>query len=86
VSGSALPGVRLGRLVRHGDSRGAFREVWRASAFPALTVRETGAPAGSTPPAWGVLAPTPLPGGEPPRTWQAALADYAPTLLRGATR
>ena len=49
VSGSALPGVRLGRLVRHGDSRGAFREIWRASAFPALTVAETGAPAGSEP-------------------------------------
>jgi len=49
VSGSALPGVRLGRLVRHGDSRGAFREVWRASAFPTLTVAETGAPAGSKP-------------------------------------
>ena len=49
MSGSALPGVRLGRLVRHGDSRGAFREVWRASAFPTLTVAETGAPAGSKP-------------------------------------
>jgi dTDP-4-dehydrorhamnose 3,5-epimerase len=46
---SALPGVRLGRLVRHGDSRGAFREVWRASAFPELTAAETGAPAGSEP-------------------------------------
>jgi dTDP-4-dehydrorhamnose reductase len=40
----------------------------------------------STPPAWGALAPTPLPGGEPLRPWQAALADYAPTLLRGAAR
>ena len=49
MSGSELAGVRLGRLVRHGDSRGAFREVWRASAFPALTVAETGAPAGSKP-------------------------------------
>jgi len=46
---SALPEVRLGRLVRHGDSRGAFREVWRASAFPVLTAAETGAPAGSEP-------------------------------------
>jgi dTDP-4-dehydrorhamnose reductase len=40
----------------------------------------------STPPAWGVLAPTPLPGGEPLRPWPAALADYTPALLRGATR
>lgn len=36
----------------------------------------------STPPAWGVLDPTPLPGGEPLRPWPAALADYLPTLLR----
>jgi dTDP-4-dehydrorhamnose 3,5-epimerase len=46
---SALPEVRLGRLVRHGDSRGAFREVWRASAFPVLAATETGGPAGSEP-------------------------------------
>jgi dTDP-4-dehydrorhamnose reductase len=39
-------------------------------------------PRASTPPAWAVLAPTPLPGGEPLRRWQAALADYLPTLLR----
>jgi dTDP-4-dehydrorhamnose reductase len=36
----------------------------------------------STPPAWGVLEPTPLPGGEPLRPWPEALADYLPTLLR----
>lgn len=36
----------------------------------------------STPPAWAVLAPTPLPGGEPLRPWPSALADYLPTLLR----
>ena len=29
AAASALPGVRYGRLVRHGDSRGAFRELWR---------------------------------------------------------
>lgn len=46
---SALRGVRFGRLVRHADSRGAFREVWRASTFPALTPAETGAPADSEP-------------------------------------
>jgi dTDP-4-dehydrorhamnose reductase len=37
----------------------------------------------STPPAWAVLEPTPLPGGEPLRPWPAALSDYLPTLLRG---
>jgi dTDP-4-dehydrorhamnose reductase len=41
-------------------------------------------PRASTPPAWAVLEPTPLPGGEPLRSWQAALADYLPTLLRQA--
>ncbi len=36
----------------------------------------------STPPRWGVLAPTPLPSGEPMRPWPDAMADYAPALLR----
>lgn len=38
----------------------------------------------SRPPRWGVLAPTVLPSGEPLRPWPAAMADYAPTLLRAA--
>lgn len=42
-------------------------------------------PRASTPPAWAVLEPTPLPGGEPLRPWQAALADYLPTLRRQRT-
>ena len=46
---SRLPGVRFGAVARHADRRGAFREVWRASAFPALTREETGAPAGTEP-------------------------------------
>ena len=46
---SALAGVRYGAVQRHADSRGAFRELWRASTFPALTVEDTGAPAGSEP-------------------------------------
>ena len=37
----------------------------------------------STPPRWGVLEPTPLPGGLPLRPWPDAMADYAPVLLRG---
>jgi dTDP-4-dehydrorhamnose reductase len=36
----------------------------------------------SRPPAWGVLAPTPLPSGEPIRSWHQAMADYAPALRR----
>ena len=46
---SRLPGVRFGAIARHADSRGAFRELWRASSFPALTAEETGSPAGSQP-------------------------------------
>jgi dTDP-4-dehydrorhamnose 3,5-epimerase len=30
---SALAGVRYGAVARHADDRGAFRELWRASAF-----------------------------------------------------
>jgi len=39
-------------------------------------------PRASTPPAWAVLDPTPLPGGEPLRGWDRATADYVPWLLR----
>jgi len=46
---SVLPGVRYGAIARHADSRGAFRELWRSSAFPALSVAETGSPDGGTP-------------------------------------
>jgi dTDP-4-dehydrorhamnose reductase len=38
----------------------------------------------SRPPRWGILAPTPLPSGEPLRSWPDAMADYAPALLRAA--
>ncbi|MEP6637941.1 MAG: dTDP-4-dehydrorhamnose 3,5-epimerase [Chloroflexota bacterium] len=31
---SDLPGVRYGAIVRRGDSRGSFRELWRASDIP----------------------------------------------------
>lgn len=39
-------------------------------------------PRPSTPPSWAVLSPTDLPGGEPMRPWQAALADEAPAFRR----
>jgi dTDP-4-dehydrorhamnose 3,5-epimerase len=39
---SALPGVRYGSVVRLGDARGSFREVWRASDHPTLSAELTG--------------------------------------------
>jgi dTDP-4-dehydrorhamnose 3,5-epimerase len=33
---SPIPGVTWGAVLRHGDVRGTFRELWRASAFDAL--------------------------------------------------
>ncbi|MFL5680842.1 MAG: dTDP-4-dehydrorhamnose 3,5-epimerase family protein [Chloroflexota bacterium] len=46
---SALPGVRFGAVARHADERGAFRELWRASAFGAIDPRDAGSPAGDHP-------------------------------------
>lgn len=40
----------------------------------------------STPPRWGVLAPTPMPSGEALRPWPLAMADYAPLLRRATAR
>ena len=41
-----LPGVTGGTLVRHADSRGAFREVWRAGTFQTILPADAGLPAG----------------------------------------
>lgn len=46
---SSLRGVRIGAVTRHADTRGSFRELWRSSAFPAMTATDTGAPDGSEP-------------------------------------
>ncbi len=46
---SSLRGVRFGALTRHADARGSFRELWRDSAFPALTAAETGGSGDSEP-------------------------------------
>jgi dTDP-4-dehydrorhamnose reductase len=39
-------------------------------------------PRASTPPPWGVLEPTPMPSGEPIRSWTDGMADYLPILRR----
>ncbi len=41
---STLRGVRYGRLDRHGDRRGSFAELWRASSFGRLDEAQTGLP------------------------------------------
>jgi dTDP-4-dehydrorhamnose 3,5-epimerase len=41
---SPLPGVRWGRITRHLDERGSFRELWRAGAFGPLDAAATGIP------------------------------------------
>jgi dTDP-4-dehydrorhamnose reductase len=64
------------------------REVLRQAHLdvPTEDVPAATWPRASTPPIWAVLAPTPLPGGERLRSWQAALADRLPELLRERSR
>ena len=76
--------VNGGQASRAGWGREVLRQagvIVETENVPASTW-----PRASTPPAWAVLEPTPLPGGEPLRPWQAALADYLPQLLRQAAR
>ena len=40
--GTGIADVTWGRIQRHGDQRGSFREVWRHSQFPRLTPDLTG--------------------------------------------
>ena len=72
----------------HASRAGWGREVLRQAGVTVETedVPASTWPRASTPPAWAVLEPTPLPSGEPLRPWQAALADYLPQLLRQAAR
>lgn len=88
-------------LLGSGDVRGihhvvnagvASRAAWARELFRQagvdVAIDEVPAstwPRASTPPAWAVLEPTPLPSGEPLRPWQEALADYLPLLLRQRT-
>jgi dTDP-4-dehydrorhamnose 3,5-epimerase len=44
---SRLAGVRYGRIVRHDDERGSFRELWRASALDRFEPADAGSAAGS---------------------------------------
>jgi dTDP-4-dehydrorhamnose reductase len=76
--------VNAGTASRADWARELFRQARLDVAIdevPASTWQRA-----STPPVWGVLAQSPLPGGEPLRPWQDALADYLPTLLRATAR
>lgn len=42
TASSALPGVGWGRIERHADARGSFREIWRAEAFADLSAAAGG--------------------------------------------
>ena len=70
--------VNAGAVTRAGWARA----VLAAAGLPWRSLVEVPAAAagrGRRPsPAWAVLAPTPLPSGEPLRPWEAAFADYVP--------
>jgi dTDP-4-dehydrorhamnose reductase len=60
------------------------REVLRATGIDVEVVDVPGSTwrRASTPPAWAVLEPTPLPSGEPMRDWREAFAHAVPALVR----
>lgn len=72
--------VNTGHTSRAGWARELLRQLGRDD--PIEEVPASTWPRASTPPLWGVLAPTPLRDGEPMPTWQVALAHYLPTLRR----
>ena len=84
IAEDAVTGIH--HLVNYGV---ATREQWASEVLRQAGVEVDTQPVSldewprpSTPPLFGVLEPTPLPSGEPLRSWQGAIADYLPTLLR----
>ncbi len=84
---SAVGGIH--HVVNGGHASRAewAREVLRLArvTVPTRDVPMSTWPRPSTPPPWGVLDPTPLPGG-PLRDWRAALAEYATIQTRTQER
>jgi dTDP-4-dehydrorhamnose reductase len=72
--------VNAGRVSRADWAR----EVLRATRIDVDVVDVPGTTwqRASTPPAWAVLEPTPLPSGEPMRDWREAFAHAVPALVR----
>jgi dTDP-4-dehydrorhamnose reductase len=64
------------------------REILRATGIdvPVVDVPGSTWKRLSTPPAWAVLAATPLPSGEPMRDWREAFAHAVPGLVRALNR
>jgi len=75
--------VNAGTASRAAWARELFRQAGVDVAIDEVPASTW--PRSSTPPAWGVLEPTPPPSGEPLRPWGEALADYLPTLIRQRT-
>jgi dTDP-4-dehydrorhamnose 3,5-epimerase len=48
-SGETIHGVRFGRVERHADERGSFRELWREGGVGPIDPIHAGAPPGSAP-------------------------------------
>ena len=88
IGGAAIAGTH--HLVNAGIASRAdwAREILRQASIdvPTEDVPAATWPRASMPPAWAVLAATPLPGGEPMRPWPLALADRLPSLLRERSR
>ena len=91
IGGAAVEGfhhlVNAGAASRAEWARTVLAEAARLETGTGFDVETEDVPAStwpraSTPPAWAVLEPTPLPSGEPLRSWQLAVADYVPALLR----
>jgi dTDP-4-dehydrorhamnose 3,5-epimerase len=73
-------GVRSGRLTRHTDDRGVFRELWRASSFGGLDPADVVAGPGGTGNAAGVGD---VATAAQPRFVQANMSSSAVGVLRG---
>jgi dTDP-4-dehydrorhamnose reductase len=78
--------IAVHHLVNSGRASRAdwAREVLRATGIDVEVVDVPGSTwqRASTPPAWAVLEPTPLPSGEPMRDWREAFAHAVPALVR----
>ena len=84
IAADDLAGIR--HVVNSGHATRAewAEELLRQAGVtvPSEHVPASDFPRASTPPRFAILEPSVLPGGEPLRPWQAATADYLPTLLR----